>query len=376
MALHVDRIDLRSGSQVRRFVDLPFQLYLDHPQWVPPLKREVALALDHVRHPFHEHSRADFFLAVRDGRDVGRIAALENRPFNDCHGVKNANFYYLDCEEDPEVASALIDRVLEWARERGLVRLVGPKGLGVLDGYGVLVEGFQHRQMMTMTSYNYPYYSQLLEKLGFEKELDFVSSLLCRHSFRVSDRLARVAARVQERGFLRIKRFETRRELIQWAPRIGQTYNRAFVHNWEYQPLSVREVDFVLKNLLMVADPRLIRLIVHGDLAVGFLFAFPDLSAALQKARGRLTPLGILSLLRERRRTRWVCLNGAGILPEYHGHGGNALLYAEIVRTLLEAGFEHGDLPQVAETAVQMRRDLEELGAKPYKRHRVYRRSV
>jgi len=376
VAVRVDKIDPRSRLQVNRFIDLPFRLYFDHPQWVPPLRSECALALNRRAHPFYEHSDAEFFVAVRGGHDVGRIAALENRPFNDYKGVKHANFYYYDCEEDPEVASALIERVLDWSRDRRLTRLVGPKGLTVLDGYGVLVEGFQHRQMMTMTNYNHPYYSRFLEELGFEKEVDFVSSLLCRHSFRISERLRRVAARVEERGFLRIKRFATRRELVAWAPRIGEAYNRAFVRNWEYHQLSAREIDFVLKNLLLVADPRLIRLILHGEQVAGFIFAFPDLSAALQAARGRLTPLALLRLLRERRRTRWICLNGAGILPEYHGHGGNALLYAEIVRTLLDAGFEHGDLPQVAETAVQMRRDLDELGAKPYKLHRVYRRPV
>ncbi len=376
MPVHIETIDPRRRAQVRRFVDLPFRLYANNPQWVPPLKSETALAFDRRRHPFYEHSDADFFLAVRDGRDVGRIAALENCPFNDYHGVRHVNFYYFDCENDPKVAEALIERVLEWGEVRNLTTLVGPKGMTVLDGYGILVEGFQHRQMMTMTNYNHPYYGALLEGLGFKKEVDFVSSLLCRHSFHMSDRLIRIATRVQGRGFLQIKRFETRREVIKWVPAIGRAYNQAFVRNWEYYPLSQREINFVLKDLTLIADPRLIKLILHDGQVVGFLFAFPDLSAALQRARGHLTPLLLIDLLRERRRTRWVCLNGAGILPTYHGHGGNALLYAEIVKTLLEAGFEHGDLPQVAETAVQMRRDLEELGAKPYKTHRVYQRGI
>jgi hypothetical protein len=374
--MNIEKVDPRSRSQVGRFVDLPFHLYAGHPQWVPPLKSGVAKSLDRRHHPFYERSDAEFFIARRGGRDVGRVAALENRPFNGHHGVKHANFYFFDCYDDPDAAAALLDCVFEWAASRGLDTVVGPKGLSALDGFGVLVEGFEHRQMMTMTNYNYPYLSRLLEGLGFEKEVDFVSSLLCRHSFRMSERLIRVAARAEQRGFLQIKRFTTKRELVKWAPRIGSAYNRAFVRNWEYHPLSQREIDYILGNVLLVADPRLIRLIVRGDDVVGFMFAFPDLSAALQKAKGRLTPLSILRIIREKKRTRWVCMNGAGILPEFHGHGGNALLYAEIVRTLLEAGYEHADLPQVAETAVQMRRDLEELGARPYKVHRVYRRRV
>ena len=374
--MNIEKVDPRSRSQVGRFVDIPFRLYAGHPQWVPPLKSGVAKSLDRRHHPFYERSDAVFFLAKRGGRDVGRVAALENRPFNDHHGVKHANFYFFDCDDDPDAAAALLDCVFEWAASRGLDTVVGPKGLSALDGFGVLVEGFEHRQMMTMTNYNYPYLSRLLEGLGFEKEVDFVSSLLCRYSFRMSERLIRVAARAEQRGFLQIKRFTTRRELVKWAPRIGNAYNRAFVRNWEYHPLSQREIDYILGNVLLVADPRLIRLIVRGDDVVGFMFAFPDLSAALQKAKGRLTPLSMLRIIREKKHTRWVCMNGAGILPEFHGHGGNAMLYAEIVRTLLEAGYEHADLPQVAETAVQMRRDLEELGARPYKVHRVYRRRV
>jgi hypothetical protein len=369
-------VDPQSKFQVNRFIEIPFRLYAGHPQWVPPLRSEVAKSFDRRRHPFYESSDAAFFIAVRGGRDVGRVAALENRPFNEHHGARHANFYFFDCEDDPDAAAALLDCVSEWARARGLDTLVGPKGLSALDGFGVLVEGFEHRQMMTMTNYNYPYISRLLEGLGFVKEVDFVSSLLCKYSFRMSERLIRVAARAEQRGFLKIKRFATKRELVKWAPRIGAAYNRAFVRNWEYHPLSQREIDYILGNFLLVADPRLIRLILRGDDVVGFMLAFPDLSAALQQARGRLTPLSLLRLLREKRRTRWVCMNGAGILPEFHGYGGNAMLYAEIVRTLLQAGYEHADLPQVADTAIQMRRDLEELGARPYKVHRVYRRAV
>jgi hypothetical protein len=372
----IERVDPRSKLQVNRFIEIPFRLYAGHPQWVPPLRSEIAKSFDRRRHPFYERSDAAFFIAKCGGRDVGRVAALENRPFNDHHGAKHANFYYFDCEDDPDAAAALLECVFEWARSRGLNTVVGPKGLSALDGFGVLVEGFEHRQMMTMTNYNYPYVARLLEGLGFEKEVDFVSSLLCRYSFRMSERLIRVATRAEQRGFLQIKRFATKRELVKWAPRIGAAYNRAFVRNWEYHPLSQREIDYILGNFLLVADPRLIRLIVRGDDVVGFMLAFPDLSAALQQANGRLTPLSLLRLLREKKRTRWVCMNGAGILPEFHGYGGNAMLYAEIVRTLLQAGYEHADLPQVADTAVQMRRDLEELGARPYKVHRVYRRAV
>ena len=374
--LTVEKVDTWSKAQVRRFVRLPFRLYANHPQWVPPPLGDAALPLNRRKHPFYEHSEADFFIAARDGRDVGRIAALENRRYNQYHGTRQAQFYFFDCEEDPEVAAALFERVFDWAQARRLTHVVGPKGFGALDGYGLLVEGFEHRAAMTMMNYNYTYYPRLVEALGFQKEVDFVSCYIGRDAFRLPERVHRIAERVQQRGVLSVQRFRSKRELIAWAPRIGAAYNQAFVHNWEYYPLTEREIGMLTDNLTLVADPRLIKIITHGADVVGFLFAFPDVSAALQRARGHLFPFGILDLLLELRRTNWVAVNGAGIMPEFQGRGGNALLYSEMEKTIRESRFEHGDLTQVAESAVQMRRDLENLGGRPYKNHRVYTRPI
>lgn len=372
----IQQIDTQSKAQVRRFVNIPFRLYAGHPQWVPPLLIDAQVQLNRRKHPFYEHSTADFFVATRDGRDVGRIGALENRRFNDYHSTRQAQFYLFECEDDQEAANALFERVFEWARGRGLDHVVGPKGFGVLDGYGILVEGYEHRQMMTMMNYNYDYYPRLVEALGFQKEVDFVSCYINAQTFQLPERIHRLAERVKQRGNLAVRRFQTKRELLKWAGRIGQTYNQAFVNNWEYYPLTEREIKFLVENLMMVADARLIKLITHGEDVVGFLFAFPDVSAALQRARGHLLPFGILDLLREVRRTRWIALNGAGILPEFQGRGGNTLLYTEMENSLREFRFQHADLTQVAETAVQMRNDLVNLGGKPYKNHRVYVRHL
>ena len=374
--IQIKRVDTESRFQVRRFVDLPYRLYAGHPQWVPPLRRDVAGTMNRGRHPFYERADAEFFVALRDGRVTGRIAALENRPFNSYHGTREADFYFFDCENDPESTAALFERVFEWARERKLERLVGPKGFSPLDGYGILVEGFEHRQLMMMMNYNHPYYVPLLEGLGFRKEVDFLSRFMVRKDFVLPERMRRIADRVSARGKLEVKSFRRKRDLIAWAPRIGAAYNRAFVHNWEYYPLSPRQIDFVVRNVMIVADHSLIKVITHGEEVAGFLFAFPDVSATLQRLRGRLSPVGIARLLLEMRRSRSVALNGAGILPEYQGRGGNALLYSEIERTVNGRAFEHAELTQVAETAIQMQRDLEQFGARVYKRHRVYARDI
>ncbi len=375
--LIIEKIDTDNKAQVRRFVKLPYRIYQDCHQWVPLLDVDAYAYLNRGKHPFHEHSDVDFFLAVRDGRDVGRIATIENKPFNQYHDTKKADFYFFESEYDHEAAGALFETAFEWARNRSLDTIVGPKGMGPLDGYGVLVLGHEHRNTMTMLNYNHPYYQELVEAQGFEKEVDFVSCYLTADNFKIPERVERIARRVMERGNLEVKRFKSKKELLQWADRIGRAYNDSFVNNWEYFPFSPREIDFVVKNIMMVADYRLIKVIVHGEDVVGFLFAFPDLSAAMQRAKGRLHPLSLADLLLDMKRTKSVSVNGMGILPEYQGRGGNAILYAEMGHTLLDFGqFVHVEMTQVAESAVQMRADMKNLNGREYKNHRVYRKSI
>ena len=374
--IRIDSIDAGSARDVARFVDLGYRLYEGHTLWVPPPRRDIALMLDARRHPFYEQSTAAFFVAARDGRDVGRLAVLDHRASNVFHGTREAWFYLFECEDDPECAGELFARACEWGHARGLSRILGPRGFSVFDGYGILVAGFEHRPMMTMANYNRAYYGPLVERLGFSKVVDFESYRLARDTFVMPDRVRQAAERVRLRGSLRIVEMRSRYTLARVARRIGEAYNRAFSGNWEYYPLSTREVDFLVRQLILLASPRLIKLIARGDEIVGFLFAFPDVSAALQRAQGRLRPGTLFDLVREARRTEWVAMNGAGILPEYQGRGGNALLYTEMERTIRDSRYRWADLPQVAESAAQMRKDLAGLGAVSYKTHRIYARDM
>ena len=374
--LTIEKLDTNNKDHVRRFTRLPFRLYSGHPQWVPPLLIDSETQLNRKKHPFFEHSAVDFFLAVADGRDVGRIAAIENKPFNEYHGTRKAQFYFFDSEDDQEIADKLFERVFEWSYARGLDHVVGPKGISPFDGYGIQTEGFEHRQMMNMMNYNYSYYPQLVEAAGFSREVDFVSCYVETSTFQLPERVHTIAERVEKRGALRVLKLESKKDLRKVASQVGLAYNKAFVNNWEYYPLSEREVQFVVDTLMQVIVPRLAKLIVHGEQVVGFVLGFPDISAAMQRIKGRLLPFGIIDLLLEMRRTDWISLNGAGILPEFQGRGGNALLYSEMVKTLGDFQFKHAELTQVANTAVQMRNDLKNLNAKEYKNHRVYSRDI
>ncbi len=372
----IEKIDVKNKQQVNQFVMFPFELYKNCPQWVPPFIGDIKLMLNSDKHPFYEHSNADFFIAKNGNDVVGRICAMENTSFNKYHQTKKAQFYLFDCVDDFSVAEALFERAEDWAKKKGLDTVVGPKGFSAFDGYGIQIEGFEHHQMMTMMNYNYPYYPQFMEKLGYEKDVDFVSCYLDMKRFQLPEKVHEVARRVQEKGTFQVKRFKSKKELRKWGGRIGEAYNKTFVNNWEYYPLTEREIKFVVDNILFVAVPELIKIITHKEEVIGFLFGFPDITQALQRNKGRITPWGIIDLFSSLKKTNFISLNGVGVLAEYHGRGANALLYSEIHKTINDSGFTEAELTQVANTAVQMRKDLKTVGGIEYKNHRVFTKHI
>lgn len=374
--VQIELVDTHSKKQVHEFVQFHYDLYRKCPQWVPPFYSDIEMMLNKEKHPFYEHSDADFFVAKRGGEVVGRVAVMENKSYNQYHNAHQGVFYLYDSIDDQEVTNKLFERAFDWARKRGLTKIIGPKGFSAFDGYGLLVEGFERRQMMTMMNYNYEYYIRLLETVGFEKEVDFISTYIDPDTYKLPEKVFEIARRIEERGTFKIQRFKNKAELKKWGWRVGEAYNKTFVNNWEYYPLTEREVKFLVDNLMVVAVPDLIKVITHDDEVVGFLFGFPDISEALQRHGGKVSlwrPWALVDIFRDLKRTKWISLNGVGMLPEYHGRGGNALMYAEIHRTISEYGYDNAELTQVAETAVQMRKDLQNLGAVPVKNHRVYR---
>jgi hypothetical protein len=375
----IEKVDTKDKKQVEAFVDFHYKLYKGTPQWVPPFRDDIRLMLNKEKHPFYELNDADFFVAKFGDEIVGKVSIAENRSFNQYHKTKKAQFFLFDAVDDQEIANKLFERAFEWCKERKLDTVVGPKGFSAFDGYGILQEGYEHRQMMNMVSYNFPYYVRMVESLGFEKEVDFVSCYLKRDSFNLPEKMFEVAKRVEERGTFNVHRFKTKGDLKKMANQIGRAYNNTFINNWEYYPLTDGEVKLLLNNLLTVAVPDLIKIITHNDEIVGFLLAFPDVSAVMQKYNGNIslrTPFALLDVMNELKRTNWVSLNGAGVLPEFHGRGGNALLYSEMEKTIKRDTFEHAELTQVAETTQQMRKDLITAGGKPYKNHRVYHHTI
>jgi hypothetical protein len=373
--MQVQQVDTTKPRQVRQFLDLPFSLYRDVPQWVPPLASDARRMLDRRRHPFYQHSDAAFYLALdEDHRPCGRLAVLDNAHYNDYNRERTALFYLFECVDDSRAAQELFEAAFQWACSRGLNRIIGPKGLSALDGMGLLVQGFEHRPALGIP-YNPPRYPALIEAAGFEPCGDVVSGYL-HVSSPFPERIHQVAQLVQEHRGLRVARFRKRRDLRLLVPRLKDLYNAAIVGLPGNTPLTADESRTLANQMLWFADPRLIKIVLKGEEIIGFLFAYPDISAALQRTRGRLFPFGWIDLLLELRRTRWVNINGAGILPQHRGLGGTALLFSEIRKSIVGGGFEVAEVVQVGVENERMLRELRDLGVDFCKVHRLYQRGL
>ncbi|MGD2166303.1 MAG: hypothetical protein PVH50_12340 [Anaerolineae bacterium] len=330
--------------------------------------------MDRDKYPFYRRSSADFFVAEEGDETLGRVAVIDNRPYNAYHGSQTAFFYYFDVVEDLNVARMLFGAAVDWARGRGLKVMMGPRGLLRSDGHGLLVEGFEHRPAMGIP-YNYPYYATFLRDLGFEKEIDFMSAHLG-GDYDLPRRFYDIADKVKERRGFWVKSFTSKGELRRWVPEVQRVNNESFGDVWGYYPIDEAEAQAIADRFLTAADPRLIKLVMKGEEVVGFVIGYPDISAGIKRASGRLWPLGWLHILIESKRTKWINFNGAAILPNYQGAGASAVLYTELAKTVHEYSFEHADLVQVAEDNIESRGEVNTVGGEWYKCHRIFRRSL
>ena len=367
---------VRGRADQQAFIDLPKRLYAGTPQWVPPFDLDMRSFLRR-RHPYFRHTETEFLLAVLAGRVVGRTLLIRNDRYNREHGGQCLHFYFTDFEDDIEVSGAIFSAMAAWGEVRGLTTAIGPLFSGPTFGGGVLVEGFEHTAAMTMMPYNHPYYPLHYEAAGFTKHFDLNSLSADPKTFRLPERVERLADRVRARGRMQVLRFSGKRDLRRIADDVAAMYNTTLADHSENYPLTDEELEQVKKDLLLIAQPDLEKIITYDGRVIGFMLAFPDITPTIQASRGRLDPLSLVRLLRAPRRAKKLILNGMGILPEYQRLGGNALIYSEIVRSVTESNgydFEEAEMVQVNEETSLMLSDLYTLGARPFKLHRVYRR--
>jgi hypothetical protein len=373
--LKIIQIDYSDQYRIQQFIDLPFRIYRGFDQWVPPLVTDTNLFFNKQRNPFYQHSAAAFFMALtEDGSPIGRLAVLNNRHYNNYNHERTAFFWLFECVHDRHTAHDLFEAGFEWAHKQGLESILGPKGFSALDGMGLLVKGFEHRPAFGIT-YNPSYYLDLIEAAGFVKQSDIVSGYLS-PNIDLPKKIHEVSKLVQQRRGLKIVRFRSKRDLRKLIPKIKDMYNGMLLGTSGNVPLTDDEVKAIADQLIWIANPRLIKIIEKDGEPVGFLFAYPDISSAVQQIKGRVFPLGWIKLLLEMRRTDWVNINGAGIVEQYQGLGGTAVLFSEMYKSIVEGGFKHAELVQIGVDNDKMQRELRELGIDFYKTHRLYQRPL
>lgn len=361
----------------KRFLELPFQIYASTPQWVPPLEGDARRMLDRHSHPFYAHSEAAFFLAIGSQPTqpvIGRLAVLNNRHYNEFNHEQTAFFYLFECQKDPEAAQGLFAAAGDWAQPQGLNRVYGPKGFTTLDGMGLLVKGFEHRPALGIP-YNLPYYASLLEAAGFSSVGDTVSGYL-NPEFKFPEKVHQVSKAVQEKRGLRIAIYNRRSDLNRLVPKLRDLYNASIEGTPGNTPLTQEEARTMAEQLLWFADPRLIKIVMKDDDPVGFCFAYPDISAALQRTRGQLFPFGWIDLLLELRRTKWININGAGMIEKYRGLGGTAILFSEMYKSVVDGRYQHADIVQIGADNDRMQNEMRSFGIDFYKMHRMYAKNL
>jgi hypothetical protein len=371
----VIEINTANHRQVKQFLEVPFEIYANCPQWVPPLDVDARRLLNRKRHPFYGHSQAAFFLAFDDNQyPIGRIAVLDNHHYNEFNHERTAFFYLFECVDDNEVSKQLFENAFNWARACGLNKIKGPKGFTTLDGMGLLIKGFEYRPALGIP-YNHAYYQKMVEEAGFHSEGDVVSGI--QHSnYRIPERIHLISEKVQKRFGLTIARFKTRADLRKFVPKLKDLYNESLPGTVGNTPLTDEEARMMAEQIIWFANPRLIKILKKDERLVGYLFAYPDVSAAIQRCKGHLFPFGWIDVLIELKRTKWININGAGIIEEYRGLGGTAVLFSEMEKSLLEGNFEHGEIVQIGLDNEKMQMEMHSLGIEFCKVHRNYVRQL
>jgi len=374
-SMQIIQIDPNDRRQVKQFLDLPFHLYQDIPQWVPPLETDARSVFNMRKHPFYRKGEAAFFVATNNISSVyGRLAVLNDQSYNAYNQTRTAFFYLFECENDEVVADGLFAAAFTWARGQGLDCVYGPKGFSLFDGLGILVRGFELRPAFGLP-YNLSYYPDLIERQGFISVGESVSGYLD-ETMHFPDNVFQIANLIKERRGLSVPLLKNRRELRAIIPKLKQLYNDSIQDTPGNAPISDEDIQAIADQMFWFADPRLIKIVMKGDQPVGFCFAYPDISAALQRTKGRLLPFGWVDMLLELRRTKWININGAGMASGYRGVGGTALLFSEMYKSVSESRYRFADIVQVGEENDKMQREMRDFGIKFYKSHRIYEKKL
>jgi hypothetical protein len=362
---------------LREFVDLPFRLHATSPQWVPPLRLERRLFLDRRRNAYFRHAEAELFLARRDGRVAGRISAQIDHAYNAFHGDKTGMFGFLELEDDPEVARALLAAAEAWLAARGRDRMIGPMDFTMNDESGVLVEGYE-REPFVKQPWHPPYYLRRCEEAGLTKAVDLLMwELVIGDREKILPVIFELAEQVGPKHGIRIRHM-TRRSLRADLDRFAEVYNVAWRRNWGFVPYSKEDLDHYAQELQLVFDPAWFMVAEResdGE-TVGVAITVPDINQVLRRMRGRLLPLGWWHFLRRASIIDRVRVGFLGVKPQYQHTGVAAAFFVEHFDQAVTRPQKWGEMGWILETNRAMNRGMESMGARVVKRYRIFERSL
>lgn len=370
-ALHPTR------GEVRKYVRFGIDLYKGNPCFVPPLVVDEIATLMPDKNPAYEHCRAQLFMAYRDGKPVGRITAIINDLVNKKNGSYVMRFGWVDFIDDTEVVDALFDAVCKWGREQGCESIVGPMGFSDLDHEGMLIEGFDEMGTMA-TIYNYPYYKEHMERMGFVKDADWVE-----YRIKVPDSIPekhkRIADIIARKYGLRTVKYTNRNKLRDdYGKALFELINEAYADLYGYSPLTPAEIDHYIKEYLGILRLDDLSIVVDSDdrlVAVGI--AMPSLSQALRRSDGRLFPLGWYHLLQAiRGKVDVVDLLLVAVKPEYQSKGVNALLFADLIPAFRDNGYKYAESNLELEGNENVQRQWEYFERRQHRRRRAWRKPL
>lgn len=329
--------EVSTNKELKKFVKFPFKLFKGCKYWVPPLNKDEMETLRKDKNPAFEYSEARYWLAYKDEEIVGRIAAIINHGANEKWNYKHMRFGWVDFIDDLDVSRALFDQVEKWGKEREMDLVEGPFGFSDMDNEGMLVDGFD--KMPTISNiYNYPYYPEHLEKLGYSKNQDWVQ-LKFNASQPVPAKMERLNKLILEKYKLRIGHFKNSKEILPYGRKFFQTLNKSFVNLYGFVELTDAQIDMYVGKYLSFVRPDLVCLVFdeHDDI-VAFGISMPSLSRAYQKAKGKLFPFGFIHLLRALRKTDEIDLYLNGVHPDWQKKGVASIYYAEMNKAYIRLG--------------------------------------
>lgn len=367
-------LEVSTPAHLRRFIDLPYRLYRGHPCWVPPLRVDIKTQLSPGKHPFYKHTSHAFFLATHNGRDLGRVAVFHNRRHNEVYHVNIGMFGYLDMVDDVAVTGALLEAACCWLERFAATAVQGPYNPDVNGSVGILMDAFDSRPMIMMP-YNFPYYAEHLEQLGFSKVKDMWAYELYAERG-TPQRLINLAERMEARGGFTIrnvnlKRFWDELELIKGI------YNEAWSENWGALWMDDDEFAHIAKDLKLIVDPDVTYIAEIDGRVAGFSISMPNINEALVHLDdGRLLPLGLFKLLWYKRRITSLRILILGILQPYRRLGIDAAFYLRTFIDGVAKGYTTGEASWILEDNAPMNNALRKMGGSITKTYRIYGQSI